>query len=82
MNLKYKNQIKIILFIVCTTSALYFLVIPLGFIFPVTDIPQILCIKGCSSLETFHSPMLEDELLNYNQTAQKIIDENIDKAKG
>ena len=81
MNLKNKNQIKIILLIIFTTSTLYFLLVRLGFIFPLTDIPEILCIKGCLSLQTIHSPPTGNELLNYNQTIEQLIGRNINKDK-
>ncbi|MEO1377354.1 MAG: L,D-transpeptidase [Cyanobacteria bacterium J06635_10] len=81
MNLKYKNQIKIILLLVFTTSTLYFLLARLGFIFPISDIPEIFCIKGCASLQTIHSPIPGNELLNYNQTVEELIGESIDKDK-
>ena len=81
MNLKYKNQIKIILLLVFTTSTLYFLLTRLGFIFPISDIPEIFCIKGCPSLQNIHTPILGNELLNYNQTVEELIGESIDKDK-
>ncbi|MGF1674564.1 MAG: murein L,D-transpeptidase family protein [Rivularia sp. (in: cyanobacteria)] len=81
MNLKYQNQIKIILLLFFSTSALYFLLARLGFIFPLTDIAEVLCIKGCPLLEVIHSPLPGNELLNYGQTLEELIGKNIDQAK-
>ncbi len=81
MNLKYKNQIKIILLLVLSTSTLYFLLARLGFIFPISDIPEIFCIKDCQSPQTIHSPIPGNELLNYKQTIEELIGKSIDKNK-
>ncbi|MEA5594479.1 L,D-transpeptidase [Rivularia sp. UHCC 0363] len=81
MNLKYQNQIKIILLLVCSISTIYFLLARLGFIFPVTDIAEVLCLKGCKSPQAIHSAIPGNELLNYSQTVDKLIGENIDKSK-
>ena len=81
MNFKYLKQIKIILLLVFTTSTLYFLLVRLGFIFPLTDVAEVLCVNGCESLKAIHSPISGNDLLNYNQTVEEIIGEGIDKDK-
>jgi hypothetical protein len=55
MNLKYKNRIKIILLLIFSTSALYFLLARLGFIFPLRDVAEVLCLTGCESPQAIHS---------------------------
>ncbi|MEL7241603.1 MAG: L,D-transpeptidase [Cyanobacteria bacterium J06573_2] len=81
MNLKYKNRIKIILLLIFTTSALYFLLVRLGFIFPIGKIPEVFCFQGCDSVQNIHSLISEDELLNYGDKVEQLIRENIDKSK-
>ncbi|AFY58986.1 hypothetical protein Riv7116_6664 [Rivularia sp. PCC 7116] len=81
MNLKYKNQIKIILLLIFSTSALYFLLARLGFIFPLTDVAEVLCLNGCESPQTIHSAISGNDLLNYSQSVEELIGENIDKSK-
>ena len=78
VNLKYKNQIKIILLLIFSTFALYFLLTRLGFIFPLRDVAEVLCLGECESLQTIHSPIPGNQLLNYNQTVEELIGENID----
>ena len=81
MNLKYKNQIKIILPLIFSTFALYFLLARLGFIFPLRDVTEVLCLRGCDSPQNIHSPIPGNQLLNYRQTVEELIGENIDKSK-
>ncbi|MEM1392815.1 MAG: L,D-transpeptidase [Cyanobacteria bacterium P01_D01_bin.116] len=79
MNLKYKNRRKIIFLLIFSTFALYFLLARLGFIFPLTDIGKVLCLTDCESPQTIHSAISGNELLNYSQTVEELIGENIDK---
>ncbi|MBV6624655.1 MAG: L,D-transpeptidase [Rivularia sp. (in: Bacteria)] len=81
MYLKYKNQIKIILLLIFSTSALYFLLARLGFIFPLTDVAEVLCLTNCESPQAIHSAISGKDLLNYSQTVEELIGENIDKSK-
>ncbi|WP_414620111.1 L,D-transpeptidase family protein [Calothrix sp. CCY 0018] len=81
MNLKYQNQIKIFFILIFSTSALYFLLTRLGFIFPLRDVAGVLCFTGCESPKTIHSAIPGHNLLNYNQTVEELIGENIDTDK-
>jgi murein L,D-transpeptidase YafK len=81
VNLKYQNQIKIILLLVCSISTIYFLLARLGFIFPLRDIPEVLCFKGCKSPQAIHSAISRNELLNYSQSVEELIGETVNKHK-
>ena len=81
MNLKYKNQFKIILLLIFSISALYFLLARLGFIFPLRDVAEVLCLGECESPQIKHSAIRGNQLLNYSQTVEELIGENIDKSK-
>ncbi|MGB3760741.1 MAG: L,D-transpeptidase [Rivularia sp. (in: cyanobacteria)] len=81
MNLKYQKQIKTILLLIFSTSALYFLLARLGFIFPLRDVAEVLCLTSCESPKTIHSAIPGSKLLNYSQTVEQLIGETVDKAK-
>ncbi|MEA5553209.1 L,D-transpeptidase [Anabaena cylindrica UHCC 0172] len=62
-------------------SIFYWLLLRVGLIFPVTEIPEILCIYNCKLEQKIHKPIIGDELLNYDQPIEKLITKPINKQK-
>lgn len=72
--------LNMILFFVAG-SVFYVLLLRIGLIFPVTAIPEVLCITNCQTDKKIHKPIIGNELLNYDQPIEKIITQPIDKNK-
>ncbi|MEA5575747.1 L,D-transpeptidase [Anabaena sp. UHCC 0451] len=81
---KYLKQQRILLNIILffvTGSVFYGLLLRTGLIFPVTAIPEVLCISNCQTEQKIHNPIIGDELLNYDQPIEKLITQPINKQK-
>jgi murein L,D-transpeptidase YafK len=81
---KYLKQQRILLNIILffvTGSVFYGLLLRTGLIFPVTAIPEVLCIANCQLEQKIHKPIIGDELLNYDQPIEKLITQPINKQK-
>jgi len=74
-----KNLTLFLLLII--SFLLYSVLARRGFLIPLVDIPQVLCLNGCPSPLTIHSPPSGNKLLNYNQPLTRIITTTIDKDK-
>jgi murein L,D-transpeptidase YafK len=79
-NFQVNFLIRIIL-VLSPIPILYILLSRFGYVIPLTDIPAVLCIGGCQSQLAFHTPLQENQILNYNQELNKLINEPIDKSK-
>ncbi|MBE9209575.1 L,D-transpeptidase [Nostoc sp. LEGE 06077] len=79
--LQHRQQIITILLLLISGSLLYLLLVRLGFIAPVQELPQILCIKNCQPEQNFHTPIAANQLLNYDQSLEQLINKNSTKNK-
>ncbi len=81
---KYLKQQRILLNIILffvAGSVFYGLLLRTGLIFPLTAIPEVLCITNCQPEQKIHNPIVGNDLLNYNRPIEKIITQPIDKNK-
>ena len=76
---KVKRTILALAILSLSTFSLYFLLIRLGYIPPIST---LVCLNNCPATSNLHTPQQGNELLNYNQPiAQIIAPANIDKTK-
>lgn len=76
---KVKRSILAIAILSISTFGLYFLLIRLGYLPPIS---AIVCLNNCTSPTPLHTPQQGKALLNYNQPISQIIaPANIDKTK-
>ncbi|WP_413171107.1 L,D-transpeptidase family protein [Anabaena azotica] len=79
---KYLKQQRILLNIILffvAGSVFYGLLLRTGLIFPVTAIPEVLCIANCQLEQKIHKPIIGDELLNYDKSIEKLIINPVNK---
>ncbi|MBO1056480.1 MAG: murein L,D-transpeptidase [Dolichospermum sp. JUN01] len=79
--IKQQRIIFNILLFFAAGSVFYWLLLRIGLIFPVTTIPEILCITNCQTEQKIHKPIIENELLYYDQPIEKLIINPVDKQK-
>ncbi|MCC5637567.1 L,D-transpeptidase [Nostoc sp. CHAB 5844] len=79
--LLHHQQIIIILLLLISGSLLYLLLVRLGLMAPIQEIPQILCIKNCQPEQNFHTPLAGNQLLNYDNPLEQLISKNSNKKK-
>jgi murein L,D-transpeptidase YafK len=77
----HRQQIIIILLLLISGSSLYLLLVRLGFIAPLTELPQVLCIENCQPNQNFHTPLAGNQLLNYDQSLEQLISKTNNKNK-
>ncbi|HLO85003.1 MAG TPA: L,D-transpeptidase [Nostocaceae cyanobacterium] len=77
---RYK-KVLIFLLLLGSGSVFYWLLVRIGLIFPLWDLPEILCITNCQNEEQLHSPPTGNEFLNYNQLLDKLLPSARDKDK-
>ncbi|MDJ0617114.1 MAG: L,D-transpeptidase [Calothrix sp. MO_192.B10] len=81
LKLLYTKKSLTFFLIVIGGSLLYLVLVRRGFLIPLTDIPEVLCLNGCPSPQKIHNPTPENGLLNYNQPLNKLITPTIDQDK-
>lgn len=79
--MKYRVLIIKSSLLILSIFTLYFLLVKLGYIFPIQDTLAVTCINGCSSYQAIHEPVQKQELLNYDKTLKQVLGEIIDKSK-
>lgn len=78
-NYKLQKRIYNILLFFVTGSVCYWLLLRIGLIFPITAIPEVLCISKCPKEEKLHQPIAKNGFLNYEQPIEKLIINPINK---
>jgi murein L,D-transpeptidase YafK len=71
--LPHRQKIVIILLLLLSGSLSYLLLVRLGLIPPLQELPQVLCIKNCQSEQNFHPPLAGNQLLNYDKPLEQLI---------
>ncbi|OCQ98406.1 hypothetical protein BCD64_14030 [Nostoc sp. MBR 210] len=77
----HRQQIIIIILLLISGSLFYLLLVRLGFLAPIQEIPQILCLKNCQSEQNFHPNLPRNQLLNYDKSLEQLINKNYNKNK-
>lgn len=74
-----KSFILRVLLVFSPVPLLYLLLSRFGYVIPITDLPGMLCINGCTSQSFAHTPIRGYEMLNVDKPLKELINEIIDK---
>jgi murein L,D-transpeptidase YafK len=77
----HRQKIVILLLLLISGSVFYLLLVRLGLMAPIQEIPQFLCLKNCQSEQNFHTPQAGNNLLNYNKQLEQLISKTHNKDK-
>ncbi len=72
-----KRLLTLILFATCGAT-FYFLLTRLGFLMTLAELPSVLCLSSCRPEQSVHPRIEGKQLLNYKQSLQKILGDNIE----
>lgn len=74
------NRRRLLTFILFATcgATFYLLLNRLGLLVALSELPFVLCLPSCQPEQPFHSRMESEQLLNYKQSLQEILEDNIE----
>ncbi|MDF2388685.1 L,D-transpeptidase [Nostoc ellipsosporum NOK] len=78
-NYFYRQKIFTILLVLISGSLIYLLLVRLGLMVPVEQIPGVLCLDNCQRELKFHIPPVGNQLLNYDKPVEQLIPRVNDK---
>jgi len=78
---KINKQIKIRLVVLTSGATFYFFLIRLGLIMPLWQIPSVFCLNSCEPKQPVHPIRSSEQLLNYNQSLQQLLGDNLERDK-
>lgn len=79
-NIFYK-KIFVILLLVIAGSVFYWFLLRKGFIFPLTELSEMVCVNNCVAQQQLHVPPSGSELLNDHKSLKNLITLAPDKQK-
>ncbi|AFZ26325.1 hypothetical protein Cylst_4227 [Cylindrospermum stagnale PCC 7417] len=72
----HRQQILIIFLSLISGSIFYLLLVRLGLIFPLGELPAVLCIPACPPESQMHTPPAGNQLLNYDKPLEQLVTGN------
>ena len=78
---KIKRRLLVFGLILTSGATFYFLLTKLGFIMPFSEIPSVLCLGNCQLENPFHPTMEGKEFLNYKQSLEKLLGDDVEREK-
>ncbi|MBF2006686.1 MAG: L,D-transpeptidase [Chlorogloeopsis fritschii C42_A2020_084] len=76
-----RKKILTILLLSIGGCVFYLLLVKLKLMFPLTELPEVLCLQGCSARQKLHTPPAGNQLLNYDKPIEKLAGAAYDKQK-
>lgn len=80
-NYLHRQKVITLLLVLLSGSIIYLLLVRLGFMVPLGQIPQVLCIQDCQPEPQFHTPLAGNQLLNYDRPLEQLVTKINDKNK-